>query len=318
VKQDRPAINRFGYPENVGGEMSGTMLVSGAHGRWLGFKPTFDTNMTHETETKCLLKIGAGKAEIGVAIAEGKRALNMLAGTAKDLLVAYRQFRNGNLRGMFTTLKVNPNQLLTGKSPSDYLLQWRYGWRPLIVDMRTAYDLTRETFEKYDMLVHGRSSTKFQYEKEDDGELSSFTQFSERCLTRIDARVDCEVLRAATQVGLVNPLSIAWELFPFSFVLDWAMPVGNVLEAASAANGLSFAGGSTSRTMEVLTDFHKNLAFDSRWLDVGHCVVEKFATERVVLGDFPIPLPYIKTRGPFSTSHVESALALWRSTMKSR
>lgn len=33
------------------------------------------------------------------------------------------------------------------------------------------------------------------------------------------------------KVGLTNPLSVAWELIPFSFVVDWFLPIGKYLDA---------------------------------------------------------------------------------------
>ena len=32
-----------------------------------------------------------------------------------------------------------------------------------------------------------------------------------------------EKLLAVSQIGLINPLATAWELMPFSFVIDWAI-----------------------------------------------------------------------------------------------
>ena len=44
------------------------------------------------------------------------------------------------------------------------------------------------------------------------------------------------------QLGLLNPASIAWELVPYSFVLDWFSNIGQVLGQFTA-----FAGLDTSR-----------------------------------------------------------------------
>jgi hypothetical protein len=49
---------------------------------------------------------------------------------------------------------------------------------------------------------------------------------------------------------------------------------------------------------------------------VGDCQVDKFATQRSVLGDFPVPLPYVKQKSPFSTAHTQNALALWRAMLR--
>lgn len=315
VKQDRPAINRFGFQECVGGEMSGTMLIANCSGRWAGFNPTFDSNMLNECNTKCLLKVADGKASIGVGVGTAKQTLNEMAKLASQLFEAYISVRHGNFPGALRALSLRPVDIISGKAPADYWLQWQYGWKPLIVDLRNAYDAVTGAFEQYDMLIHARSSARFDATNSTSGEYNESHTTYEKCLTRIDARVNCTRLRAASQLGLINPLSIAWELTPFSFLVDWAMPIGNVLEATTASEGLGFVGGSVSQTIQGHCAFEKNLAFDSRWLDVGHCEVEKFATQRSVLGDFPIPLPYVKQKTPFSTAHTENALALWRAML---
>jgi len=38
--------------------------------------------------------------------------------------------------------------------------------------------------------------------------------------------------------GLDNPLAIAWEVVPFSFVVDWFLPINRYLKNISALNGL--------------------------------------------------------------------------------
>ena len=42
----------------------------------------------------------------------------------------------------------------------------------------------------------------------------------------------------ANQLGLVNPASVAWELIPFSFLVDWFLPVGKFLESYTDTVGM--------------------------------------------------------------------------------
>jgi hypothetical protein len=55
----------------------------------------------------------------------------------------------------------------------------------------------------------------------------------------VDVRVDNPNLHLAQQLGFINPLSVAWELVPFSFVVDWFGNVGQVLASFSDFAGLS-------------------------------------------------------------------------------
>ena len=54
------------------------------------------------------------------------------------------------------------------------------------------------------------------------------------------------LLKTASEVGMLNPLAVAWELLPFSCVVDWAWPAASWLNTLDAAIGLEFRGGTTT------------------------------------------------------------------------
>jgi hypothetical protein len=271
--------------------------------------------MKNESNTKCLLRIADNKADIGVGVGTAKQTLNEMSRLASRLFRAYTAVKHGNLKGVFAPLGIRKTDIVTGKAASDYWLQWQYGWKPLIIDLHDAYGAVSDAFEQYEMLLHARSSAKFEAANSTNGEFDESHITNEKCLTRIDARIECTRLRGASQLGLVNPLSVVWELVPFSFLIDWAMPIGNVLEATTASCGLGFQGGSVSQTLQGTCTFSRNSSYYPNDLQLGSCTVEKFATYRSVLGDFPIPLPYIKQKTPFSSAHTKNALALWRAML---
>lgn len=63
-------------------------------------------------------------------------------------------------------------------------------------------------------------------------------------------------MASAQSLGLLDPLTLAWELIPFSFVVDWFLPVGTYLSQLTALNGLTLMNGFTSYT----TDYSVNLS----------------------------------------------------------
>jgi len=48
------------------------------------------------------------------------------------------------------------------------------------------------------------------------------------------------------RLGLLNPVSLAWELVSWSFVVDWVVPIGPMFQALTAPAGLSFVDGTVS------------------------------------------------------------------------
>lgn len=53
-------------------------------------------------------------------------------------------------------------------------------------------------------------------------------------------------LAMISQFGLANPLAIAWELVPFSFVLDWFVNVGDYLSSLTDFVGVELKNASTT------------------------------------------------------------------------
>lgn len=58
-------------------------------------------------------------------------------------------------------------------------------------------------------------------------------------------------LHRATTLGLTNPAAIAWELVPFSFVVDWFIPIGNFLNSWTDFLGLRFEDSYNTRYVKV-------------------------------------------------------------------
>jgi hypothetical protein len=73
------------------------------------------------------------------------------------------------------------------------------------------------------------------------------TSDQNRLVTRVNARINGvarykisdPTMKQVSQFGITNPLLLAWELIPYSFVVDWLFPVGRFLSSLDALNGIS-------------------------------------------------------------------------------
>jgi hypothetical protein len=63
---------------------------------------------------------------------------------------------------------------------------------------------------------------------------------------RLDYIMINDAVRSLVELGITNPVNLAWELIPYSFAVDWFLPVGAWLQTLDAAKGLQFRGGSMS------------------------------------------------------------------------
>jgi len=57
------------------------------------------------------------------------------------------------------------------------------------------------------------------------------------------AHMEDEAAIIGSASGISNPLLLAWELIPYSFVFDWLLPVGNYLEGLTAYDGFRLSNG---------------------------------------------------------------------------
>lgn len=108
--------------------------------------------------------------------------------------------------------------------------------------------------------------------------------------------------RKSQQLGLTieSIPSVLYELTPFSFILDWAWPVGNTLENLGATKGLKFEYGYRSQKYQVQYGSIFKGQFDSTGRtqqmvpsDVGRAVAGSFV--RQPLTEFPsVKLPVVR------------------------
>lgn len=68
---------------------------------------------------------------------------------------------------------------------------------------------------------------------------------------RLDYQVSLEALRNLTSYGLLDAPATVWAVMPYSFLVDFVLPVSEVLRSLTATYGLNFKGGSATRFVRV-------------------------------------------------------------------
>lgn len=306
----------------IGGNEAGGILSSYYHGYWgNGVSCQQDSNLLNGATTRALNKLQDGKAAIGNSLAESKKTFGHLSDSAIQLLSAYRSARRGNWHGVARHLGVRPRQVLYGRSLANRWLEYQYGWKPLMSDIHSLYDVLGGSLRNDDFYLKGRATESrngsFSNEWTDEGvRIQRSGSASQSCTVRIVAKLSSPRWRQASQLGLINPLAIAWEVVPFSFLLDWFMPVGNVLEALTARAGLDFVtAGHTFRTGGFVNQV--GISGTTRHIQLPYLRMKVFEMQRLKYFTWPKPMIYVRD-SPFSTTRSLNALALWRSTMKTR
>lgn len=119
--------------------------------------------------------------------------------------------------------------------------------------------------------------------------------------------------RAAQQLALPSLGQAAWEVTPWSFVIDWGITFGAYLDTLTASVGARFSAGTRSRSAYLVNpgaQLYSGSNGNFLLTDGSSPSVQMKAYTRDVLTGFPRPVVVVKS--PFSTMHNLSGLALLR------
>ena len=278
-------------------------------------------NSVYRAEVECLLKVRDMSVNLLQTFVERQKTIDMILDRTTRIYRAYRSAKRGKFRDAAKALGIDKR----GKKTASSWLELQYGWLPLMSDIYGGYEfLTGRRAVKGTLFNVKRTITD-----NDSQTISDQTQtwtvtsnIQTKLITKVSLwyAVEYEALAEASKLGLLNPLEIAWEVTPWSFVVDWFLPVGNILGALSATSGCSFRGGTLTR---VLDQSMQTQVIPLNVMDGGDGIMQEgqsrgagkyFKMDRTVYTGTPIPMPYVKN--PLSVGHALNALALLRSLFK--
>jgi len=279
---------------------------------------------------KALTKLKDTKVNLGVALGEARSTAKTLQGGGIDRI---QQVANTVGRRLSQVARAGraakkgrwkeAERHLGAKRPRGLAaprtwLELQYGWSPLLSDI---YGATTALSEEAPHIMEGFTKTvKANYRERDDRislqqlyphGVSELTRKAEAGVSlRLDYEPSNTFLQAVTNVGLTNPLEVAWELVPFSFVVDWALPIGNWLHVLDADLGWRFRSGSCTHFQKTLVTARRvadNYAFIRGDWEGGK--LSKLNMDRKVYADSPLP-SFPSLKNPFSVGHLANGLSL--------
>jgi len=275
-----------------------------------------------------------------VFLAEGHQTLHMLGNTISTLASAVSYVRRGDLNRACRSLGVSPNRgepfnrlwannqkkdALSGVLKSTSLgasnswLQLSFGWLPLVSDIYNGSEaLANLRYRPRRLTARGSnrrndgSSSYNDFLEYDAGyaRWSTSVSYSSSVLLSISAPVPDN-----GRLGLNTPYTALWNLVPWSFLLDYIIPIGDYLQAKESINKIDVI-----RFVKSEKTVHRMIG---NWTWDRPSTPALYTSTRFVRSIIApneaknIPLPGFKPVSKiFSTNHVLNSIALLRQAFR--
>lgn len=173
------------------------------------------------------VQMGMNLAQLGPTVQLFKR----LGGTlVNPLKTVGTLMKNASKRG-------GGKRFLLGEVPDAYLA-FQFGVKPVMQDVYSAMEIwEQDAFKGVPITAH--ASRTYPYVK-----VRGSYEWSQNESWKVAVKRVCTIsienpnLASLQQWGLLNPAVVAWDMVPYSFVLDWFVPIGPWLSSFSDFAGI--------------------------------------------------------------------------------
>jgi len=294
-------------------------------------------------KNKLLLKIKDQKINVQQFLAERDQTIRLVTETVTSIASAIKNLKRGNIRGAFEQVGIPLSNRYLRKFNKHYVrdqsaaiangwVKMQYGVRPLLNDVKGAAEFLAQRIAEQKppiqrvvavTTIDTRADRKFTIKPDYVRNVTELNTCQYTIKYTVYFKQNLSVSNLPTQLGLTNPALILWELTPWSFVVDWFLPIGNFLSALDATVGLTFEGG--CKTVFIRANARKDFtAHNTRWGTNSYVYSseqktyrQKIQCIRTTLAGFPSSqIPAFKN--PVSTEHMLNALALLRQQFRGR
>ena len=206
--------------------------------------PAFGDSTTYNKALSRLYDKLRGDIDISIDIAESHKTHSMMRDTFRSMFSLATTFRK-----------------MKRSNPRDWgnlWLEYTYGWRPLV---NSVYETGKKLMlpdpqgpQKFDVSVSATEETLRGSKEVADINWLVPEKWTYYCRSRarfvVSYQVNQSTLTKLAGFTSLNPVSIAWELTPYSFVVDWFVNFGGYLRDFESAllYGTSFVKGYVTET----------------------------------------------------------------------
>lgn len=289
------------------------------------------SDVRNKLTMRLINQLQSNKVNLGEIFETRQQTADLVGDTAGRLARAFSSLRHGNPGGAIRQIFGSGGGRGSGGSVTRHAggvpgqwLRLKYGWQPLLQDVYNSVDTVRQAYSDTGSPASVTASASQTVPNKNfvtayQGNWGP--EITYKCTSRrvsgkasIKYRLGGGTNHSMSQLGMANPASLAWELLPYSFVVDWFLPIGQFLSSLDYAIGLVFIDGYYSIKQEQSWQSQLSRTtgtqpgYVANWSG-GTGSGKAMFFYREVMDGFPFPpLPAIKN--PFSPTHMANGLAL--------
>lgn len=241
-------------------------------------------NLTSSAANFAAGRLQGAKASMGIALLEGKQTVLMITEKSRAIYRAFKLARSGKFRqaanviaeslgtrdsAVFRKSKEfrrskNYKVLESANAGFASWLELQFGWQQLLTDITEINDVlsSLNDIEKFPRIKTTGSFSETRYASSDNYRMCVNTlrtgttsncfyggfrgEYEGSAFFRGDYALGNVEHFIAQRFGVANPLEIAWDLLPYSFVLDWFIPLSTSFKNVTAEAGLTKLGSSVT------------------------------------------------------------------------
>lgn len=176
--------------------------------------------------------------ELGESILQAQKTIDMVSNRVSQLANLYMSLRRGRnpWRGRYTgpdKHRQREQRREDRKTPGELWLEYSYGWVPLVNDVYAVMGIP--LLEPKPQYIRKRGSGTHEEEVISEYAMPpgsvlvkyyGIHSFKQTAVLKVSYNHDTAL---AQRFGLLNPAYVAWTLMPYSFVVDWFIPIGDFI-----------------------------------------------------------------------------------------
>jgi len=205
--------------------------------------------MIHKRATQLLqFTVALAKRDFGGVV----RALGLSKDEAIRLRgkagVQARKERTRRLKSVWDAQAVKP------ASFANNFLEYVFGWAPMVKDIQDAITVLNRSHPAEPVSAKAEETLKEESTVDPYMSWDGYVPYSHNTYThfyrvrlQVSIRVTNPNLLLAHDLGLINPVAVAWQVVPFSFLVDWFIPIGKYLSSYTDWVGLELENTFQSR-----------------------------------------------------------------------